>query len=123
MSDKYIPRPQTELSDTIKFSFPSPNASHSFGSATRTQHFLSLQSLTASPCTSPAIFAPSTMQLFKKHDVFYCQHHSVPRQHLLPAQLPSHSDNSFGPPRISELSLSSEDVAALCCFFHITSLL
>lgn len=35
MSDKYIPLPQTELNaDTIKFCFPSPNASHSFGSAT-----------------------------------------------------------------------------------------
>lgn len=34
MSDKYIPLPQTELNaDTIKSCFPSPNASHSFGSA------------------------------------------------------------------------------------------
>lgn len=35
MSDKYIPLPQTELNaDTIKSCIPSPNASHSFGSAT-----------------------------------------------------------------------------------------
>lgn len=76
MSDKYIPLPQTELNaETIKSCFLSPNASHSFGSATgENTVFLA----TSAPDYIPlylsrlrTYFAPSTRIFLKKHFVFY----------------------------------------------------
>lgn len=72
MSDKYIPLPQTELSaDTIKSCFPSPNTSHSFGSATT---FLATSARDYLPLYLPrphTYFGPSTIIFFKKYAVFY----------------------------------------------------
>lgn len=76
MSDKCIPLSQTELNaDTIKSCFPSPNTSHSFGSAAgENTTFLATLAPDYIPLYLPRphrYSIPSTIVFFKKYAVFY----------------------------------------------------